>query len=291
VEWLIHTVDPNALWAELQLAFLFGSLAVLICFFSWKRGYFSLPKSFDPPLVNLLHLLSGFAFYLIFFFYLSPKLSESLKNWIPIERDKVVSYISWINFSTLLLSSLFILVFYGLCFPKVLSKILKRSDSPLYWDLCIGLLSWIISFPIVVFFSELLDIFVIEVFKVTELPEQLAIQYLLSTVNYPLFLAIALISIIFLAPFVEEFMFRGLLQNWLRRHLGVKKAVIITAFLFSFFHYSPSQGLGNISIVGSLFVLACFLGFVYERQRSLFASMMLHSTFNLISILNLLLKG
>ncbi len=273
----------------LQAVLFFGFVSILISFYAWRRGYFRLSKLPDPPFMRFLYVWVGFLFYLVLFFFLSPLLGEMLKSWIPIQKDQVVSYISWINFSTLSVSTLFILLFYGLCFPDAFQKIMKRSLHPLRSDILLGLATLAIAFPVVLLCGELWDVFIYVVFHVKELPEQLAIQYLQMTLHSPFFFVIALLSIILLAPFVEEFMFRGLLQNFLREKLGIKSAILITALFFSFFHYSPSQGLGNISIVGSLFVLACFLGFIYERQRSLFASITLHSAFNLINIVNLLL--
>ena len=91
---------------------------------------------------------------------------------------------------------------------------------------------------------------------------------------------------------LEEFLFRGVLQNFLKKYFKRDVSIIITSLVFAFFHYSPSQKLSNISIIGSLFVLACFLSFLYERQKSLFAPIFLHATFNAISIINLIfIKG
>ncbi|MBI3211827.1 MAG: CPBP family intramembrane metalloprotease [Simkania negevensis] len=50
------------------------------------------------------------------------------------------------------------------------------------------------------------------------------------------------------------------------------------------FHLSSSQGVGNIS----LFIFALYLGFLYEKQCSLFASIALHMTFNSISVIRIL---
>jgi membrane protease YdiL (CAAX protease family) len=67
-----------------------------------------------------------------------------------------------------------------------------------------------------------------------------------------------------------------------------KKAIIFSALCFSLFHLAPSQGIGNISLVASLFLFALFLGFIYERQASLFASIGLHMTFNAVSTVRIL---
>jgi hypothetical protein len=99
---------------------------------------------------------------------------------------------------------------------------------------------------------------------------------------------VALFIVIIAAPVIEELLFRGFLQNYFKRYLGTKAAILITSLCFALFHLAPSQGLGNISLVISLFSFACFLGFVYERQKSLFASIGLHMFFNLVSSIRIL---
>jgi membrane protease YdiL (CAAX protease family) len=67
-----------------------------------------------------------------------------------------------------------------------------------------------------------------------------------------------------------------------------RNAILLSALCFALFHFAPSQGIGNISLVGSLFLFALFLGFIYERQASLFASVGLHMTFNTVSTFRIL---
>ncbi len=123
----------------LQAVLFFGFVSILISFYAWRKGYFRLSKLPDPPFMRFLYVWVGFLFYLVLFFFLSPLLGEMLKSWIPIQKDQVVSYISWINFSTLSVSTLFILLFYGLCFPDAFQKIMKRSLHPLRSDILLGL--------------------------------------------------------------------------------------------------------------------------------------------------------
>ena len=101
-------------------------------------------------------------------------------------------------------------------------------------------------------------------------------------------LAVALFTILIAAPIIEEFLFRGCLMTYLKRYMPPKGAITLSALCFSLFHFAPSQGFGNISLVASLFVLALFLGFIYERQASLFASIGLHMTFNAVSTFRIL---
>ena len=59
---------------------------------------------------------------------------------------------------------------------------------------------------------------------------------------------------------------------------------------FALFHFSSLQGVGNVSLILTLLVFGGFLGFIYERQSSLFASIGLHMTFNVASTLRILIS-
>ena len=102
-----------------------------------------------------------------------------------------------------------------------------------------------------------------------------------------LYFFLIVVIVTFLAPCIEETLFRGFLQSYIRQYLGPKLSIVISSFCFALFHYSSEQGLANISIIGSLFSLAFFLGFIYEKRGSLLAPIILHSAFNTISAINL----
>ncbi len=124
-------------------------------------------------------------------------------------------------------------------------------------------------------------------FKVTTY-DQVAVLYLKIAMQSPMLLLSMLVSILVVAPILEEFLFRGLLQTYLKNYLGKKGAIFVAALLFGLFHFNSAQGVGNISIILSLFSFGCFLGFIYERQGSLLASISLHATFNAINVLYIL---
>src|SRR3989304_2390656 len=64
--------------------------------------------------------------------------------------------------------------------------------------------------------------------------------------------------------------------------------IFLAGLCFALFHLAPSQGLGNISLIVSLFAFSCYLGFIYEKRGSLFASIGLHMTFNAVSTFRIL---
>ncbi len=148
-------------------------------------------------------------------------------------------------------------------------------------------LALVLSLPLVMALQGILDELIRWLFKLPILPDQTAVYLLKNSVNYPLSFIEALIAIIICAPLVEELFFRGFLQSFLRHYLSSRSAIIITALIFSFFHFSPSQGLSNIPIISALFVLACFLGMLYEKQRTLMAPILLHVFFNTFNAIQL----
>jgi len=121
--------------------------------------------------------------------------------------------------------------------------------------------------------------------------EQTAVRFLMQVKETPLSLLLALFTIVIAAPLIEEYLFRGVFQSFLRKHLGSIKAIILTSAIFSLFHFSPSQGVQNIAILLSLFVLSLYLGFVFEKTRSLLSSITLHLIFNLASALKIIFYG
>ncbi|NGX28529.1 MAG: hypothetical protein K940chlam1_00710 [Candidatus Anoxychlamydiales bacterium] len=212
-----------------------------------------------------------------------------------INSTNFVSFYVLINF----LSGILLLIFlYLFCFKRqkeTTYQIIKRKSlgsRSVGFDALIGIASWLLIFPIVSFFASILDVFIFVVFKVRKIPEQMAIDFIKSTMSHPFLFIIALISIIIIAPILEEFLFRGVLQNFLKKYLKRSYAILLTSVIFAFAHYSYAQKLANITILGSLFVLAVFLGFLYEKQKSLISPIFLHATFNTISLLNLIfIKG
>ena len=80
-----------------------------------------------------------------------------------------------------------------------------------------------------------------------------------------------------IAPIVEETFFRGLLYQWLRGRLGIILGVGISALIFGAAHGLPL-------LLPVLFVLGCVLAAIFQRTRSLYASMLLHAANNAAAI-------
>lgn len=268
----------------------FGILALLLLFVGMRRGFFQFPTvEWEVP-IRLIHLIGAFAIYFIVTYFSSGFAMAFLKKQIMVNY---MGYSSWLNFGVSFAIFVF-LSFYLRALPLPLRKgILLRSSNHHSFldDVWNAFYAWILAFPLVLFLSQALDFLVVKVFNIPQLPDQIAVKFLKSTFENPLYFILAVIAIIILAPLIEETLFRGFLQSYIRQHLGSRQAIVITSACFSLFHYAAGQGLGNLSIIPSLFILSLFLGFLYEKRGSILAPMVLHGSFNAISVINLYLFG
>jgi uncharacterized protein len=155
------------------------------------------------------------------------------------------------------------------------------------FDIAMGLLTFFVAFPVIALIGECVDMLLYAFFGL-ENYEQVAVRYLKTNISSARAMLIPLFTILIAAPTIEEFLFRGCLQTFLKNKMSIKKAIFSSSLCFALFHFAPTQGLGNISLIISLFSFALFLGFIYERQASLFASISLHITFNGFSTIRIL---
>lgn len=84
-----------------------------------------------------------------------------------------------------------------------------------------------------------------------------------------------------LAGVFEEIPFRGLYQTILKKRYGFIKANIITSILFMLLHIKFILS-GNILQLIMLFFIGLWLGYIYEKTESIWAPIMVHSTFNFL---------
>jgi membrane protease YdiL (CAAX protease family) len=268
----------------------FGVLALLLILMGVRKGFFKLSTEFWDTPIRFFHLIGAFAIYFIAT-YAGSNLAISF-----FRKDLIgnyVAYSSWLNFGLSFAIFLLLLIYSRCISNQVRKSILRRPGTkhPLTEDVGAALYAWIIAFPLVLFLSQFLELLIFKIFKVSQVPDQLAVKFLKSTFEAPISLILAVLSIVVLAPLIEETLFRGFLQSYIRKHLGSVQAIVITSACFSMFHYSAGQGLANLSIILPLFILSLFLGFLYEKQGSLLAPMTLHAAFNMVSVVNLYVFG
>jgi membrane protease YdiL (CAAX protease family) len=273
--------------AELLETLISGAVGALLFYIGKKKRFFDLPEGTSSwnPALSFFHVLAAFAIY-FGTGYLFQKGVHAYGSVGVVSQDQIISLMVWGNFSCS--AAIALLFFSFLLMVPTTQKILHRAPewNPLS-DLGHGLLAWLFAFPLVVFVGQLLDLLLYFLFHTIDLPDQNAVLLFKFSLLQPLYLFLTTVVIVVLAPLVEETLFRGFLQTYLRQRFGSLAAIWVTATAFSFFHFSSLQGLSNIPIIGSLFVLALFLGFLYEKQGSLLAPIALHACFNSISVLNL----
>lgn len=207
--------------------------------------------------------------------------------WLLLQHRTVGNLTSiettWINGISILVSCLAVLLYAG-----ITSEFLRtpRRLKPFFWGVC----SWSVGYPVVALVSYGVTQ-IVDMFYHGPSIEQLAVGHLKSTMGHPLLFQLTIVEVTLLVPIVEELLFRGYLMNWMKRWVGVIPAILSSSLVFALFHYSSNQGIFNIELIAALFVLACFLGFLYEKFQSVYAPIGLHVAFNSISVAMIIMGG
>jgi membrane protease YdiL (CAAX protease family) len=288
---LFSSLTTISLFDNVSLFIFSSAIALIVTWIAYLKNFFSLPfKDFEGPQVRFFDCLAVFLIFIASYQLLAEELVKFLSKYAHIHnRTTLLSISQLLTF----LSTVVLLVLYGLICQgrRVSLKIWKDQtfplSKPIYQDIGFGVLSWVVAIPMVVatsyFTQTLTDLF----FGISE-KEQLAVRYLKLALDEPFALFVALFSILIAAPFMEEYLFRGVLQSWLRTRLGPIKAIVVSSVFFAALHYSPQQAVTNIPLLVTLFTFALYLGFIYEKTRSLFAPAFLHVTFNFISAMRII---
>lgn len=287
----MELIIPKTFEEHLNLFFVSSFLAMLANFFATKYGFYKYPNPLRPLAVTLWHLIGAFLLFLMITIVIIPGIA--LFRFGSIQEASHLDIVTqgWFNLMSISLSAVTVIAYSLFQDSQIRSSVwgnrafisMKKSIK----DFLFGSMTWLIGYPFMLAVGQLAAILTLFFFQPSEI-EQVAVRYLRQLMDYPILFAITAFLIIFLVPIMEEVMFRGFLQTWINKILGKNKALGITSVIFALFHFSPSQGQNNIELILSLFTLSCFLGFIYERQQSLWAPIGLHITFNAISVLALL---
>lgn len=276
-----------------QLLGLFLALGLVLNFFSFKKGFYRLPERAIDRKTPFEFLWVPFGIYLFFSLFLTPLIAKGFLHSARI--------LATTEIAPIILISLIQLVMMLIIFAIMTLYIKKRdqlffswiwkdadtADSPVRHDFFLGSFTWLLSFPLMVIVNAIFDHLIQTLFH-AKAYEQSAVKYVKMTLESPIALFAAVVAVILLAPLVEEFLFRGCLQTYLKNWLSPKKAIFLSGFIFTCFHLSLNQGWGNVPIFFSLLLLGLFLGFIYEKQGSLWSSIGLHMTFNGVSVFRIL---
>lgn len=87
--------------------------------------------------------------------------------------------------------------------------------------------------------------------------------------------ALMILSVVLLAPILEEFLFRGILFAELKK--SPKAKIIITALTFAIYHLNLIQGLNTLFI-------GLVLGYIYYYRRNIKEVILVHMVNNLVAV-------
>lgn len=254
--------------------------------FAWLVGFFRKP---EPTIVSVkgIDVIKGFSAFLLAQLILIPAIIVvffTLADGPGFNLTRIDQTTrGWLNL-LVIVGSFCIVYSVFLTIPLSRREAVWGDSSVWYRHVSLGILTWFISFPLVTAFNQLVSMIVLWVFRQPQV-EQVAVQHIRTIASDRWLFGLTFLGVIILVPILEELLFRGLLQSWLKLKIGrMGWAIALTSLIFALFHYSTSQGFTNIELLSSLFLLSCFLGYLYERQHSLWASIGLHGFFNAMSI-------
>jgi len=86
-----------------------------------------------------------------------------------------------------------------------------------------------------------------------------------------------IVFVVLIGPVCEELIFRGFIQNALRRYTGARGAVVASSLIFAVLHL-------NIYVALPIFFLGLFFLFFFEKTGNLLAPVSLHCLHNVLAI-------
>ncbi len=90
-----------------------------------------------------------------------------------------------------------------------------------------------------------------------------------------------------ITPIVEEIICRGIIYNRLKNISSVRLAIIFSSILFALLH-APKLGFNIVAIL-TILVTGAFLAYTYEKTKTIWTSIFLHSLINIFLLLTVLL--
>lgn len=254
---------------------------------AWAKGMFKPFTSSFLPVIKGTDVLKGFGYFIFTGLLLIPFLVGAFYTILTGHFSLTPFIKSLIHFLMLLGGFLAVLLAYLQLTSLQRQQFWNQTTEPWYHHVLIGIAVWFAIFPVVIAFNQIISIALWHIFH-HPFVEQTVVISLREAKQNPFLFGATVLGIITTVPFTEEFLFRGLLQNWLKQKFhSAWLPIALTSLVFALFHYTSAQGITNIELLASLFLLSCILGFIYERQRSLWASIGLHGFFNFMSLLML----
>ncbi|NCF70291.1 MAG: CPBP family intramembrane metalloprotease [Chlamydiales bacterium] len=182
--------------------------------------------------------------------------------------------------------ALFAFILFYCLFKDYLSSILfwnQKESFSFYKDLAYASKLFVIGVAILACVNAMvqaLGIQIVEQHAVVVVKQQLSMG-----IKQKLF---TVFLVCFFAPVYEEFICRGILQSSWVKSWGRFWGILLASIAFASAHIS-TFAITELRVLLNLFIFSLFLGWAYEKRKSLLCSVILHIMLNTMTLLALLL--
>ncbi len=267
----------------MNILLVFLPLTIIMLFVARRMHFFTFESATLNASVPFKDLFGAFLFFLGSHLVIVPSFAMIGIRVFSLSMDNSITQ-GWMMIGSMLISSLMLFFYTSNLISTQTRRLIWRGERTFSRSaFAYGVLSFILSYPLVITLGQMIKQVANEVFQIVE-KDQTAVRALKQALDDPAMSAVMIFCIVGIVPVVEEMLFRGYLQTWLRGFWNSKISIVVTSVIFAVFHYSFQQGWSNIELLISLFVLSLFLGLIYEKKESLWAPIGLHVTFNFVNV-------
>jgi len=93
---------------------------------------------------------------------------------------------------------------------------------------------------------------------------------------------VIIFSVIFVAPFIEEILFRGFIYPAFNKYMGIYPSIILTSFLFTLAHYPNIKD--EYLFMAIIFTLSLVITYARAKTGSTWLAIIMHHIYNLMYI-------
>lgn len=137
-----------------------------------------------------------------------------------------------------------------------------------------GKLPGVVAFLVAAVIMQCISIMIEPISGLLPMPE--SVKKMFESLFYGTSVDDLIIATCVLAPFIEEFLCRGVMLRGLKKYVSPTSAIIWSSVLFAVMHANPWQAI-------PAFVMGVFFGWVYHRTGCLWLTIFLHTLNNTIS--------
>ncbi len=259
-----------------------GLLLDFAIFIRKTGGGIILDRSLPPPQISwnvwdalkVIILFISFGYLLVIVEALLSRLFPSIKA-----NERIISIV---NTTIMDITGIGIVFYFVLKRYRHKIKDLGLTLKNFFKNISYGILGYVSLVPVLIV-GLLIVVWFVEAFKYKPSPQPV-LELFLEERKIPVLVYLS-IFVAVVGPVMEEIFFRGFLYNAIKKDMGIRWAIIISAGLFSLLH---AHLVGFLPIL----ILGIFLAYLYEKTGSLVSSITLHIMHNIAMVFFVfLIKG